>query len=93
MRPSEILIQPQYRTIAPGNYYYNNGTDDRTSLNLYGLLIEEGCVFSTLEIDGEDVLSKWNFSNNTISRDIFTSIGKKITKYTLSSGAVLELSY
>lgn len=90
---SEIQKQPYLRGIAPSSYYFNDSTNKRDNLELYGLLLETPCVFDELEIEGEDVLTEWNFNNKTITRDIFTKLGLKITSYKLQSGSLLELSY
>lgn len=81
------------REVAPVDFFINDGTGARTSLNLYGIRVMTDSVFTVFDVDAVDEMAAKGLATKTVSAGttLFVAMGKKITAYTLASGSVMEL--
>lgn len=88
------MLKSSEKAIAPKSYYFNDTTSTRSSITIYGLLINDpstGVEFSELLVDGQSVMNTWGLTGKVIKRDVFCHANSQITEYSLVSGEVLEL--
>ena len=89
------MLKSADKAIAPKSYYFNDTTATRSSVTLYGLLINDpstGVEFSELLVDGQSVMTARGLTGKVNKRDLFCHVSSNITGYSLVSGEVLELS-